>query len=114
GTVGLLALNALFVLMKEYNLDYPSFYTCLYAFLDRDVLHLKHRARFFRMTELFLSSTHLPANLLASFIKRLSRLSVNAPPAAIVMIVPFTYNILKRHPALMAMIHRTDAEDPSN
>lgn len=37
--------------------DYPSFYTRLYAFLDRDVLHLKHRARFFRMTELFLSST---------------------------------------------------------
>lgn len=74
GTVGLLALNALFTLMKEYNLyvvvdfsemgpadahlsDYPSFYTRLYAFLDRDVLHLKHRARFFRLTELFLSST---------------------------------------------------------
>ena len=37
--------------------DYPSFYTRLYGFLDRDVLHLKHRARFFRLTELFLSST---------------------------------------------------------
>lgn len=76
GSVGLLALNALFVLMKDYNLfveffslgpdcflnfclfsDYPSFYTRLYAFLDRDVLHLKHRSRFFRLTELFLSST---------------------------------------------------------
>ncbi|RDB30772.1 hypothetical protein Hypma_005736 [Hypsizygus marmoreus] len=114
GTVGLLALNALFVLMKDYNLDYPSFYTRLYAFLDRDVLHLKHRARFFRMTELFLSSTHLPANLLASFIKRLSRLSLTAPPAAIVMVIPFTYNILKRHPALMTMIHRTDVEDSSD
>lgn len=78
GTVGLLALNALFVLMKEYNLyvisfplpyqtlilcssDYPSFYTRLYTFLDRDVLHLKHRARFFRMTEMFLSSTYVLA-----------------------------------------------------
>ncbi|KAH7913993.1 CBF/Mak21 family-domain-containing protein [Hygrophoropsis aurantiaca] len=112
GTVGLLALNALFTLMKDYNLDYPSFYTRLYAFLDRDVLHLKHRARFFRLTELFLSSTHLPATLLASFIKRLSRLSLNAPPAAIIMIIPFTYNILKRHPALMVMIHRVDDEKP--
>ncbi|TEB04125.1 CBF-domain-containing protein, partial [Coprinellus micaceus] len=106
GSVGLLALNGLFTLMRDYNLDYPSFYTRLYAFLDRDVLHLKHRARFFRMTELFLSSTHLPATLLASFIKRLSRLSLSAPPAAIVMIIPFTYNILKKHPALMVMIHR--------
>lgn len=39
--------------------DYPSFYTRLYAFLDRNLLHLKHRARFFRMTELFLSSTYV-------------------------------------------------------
>ncbi|KAF9269188.1 CBF-domain-containing protein [Marasmius fiardii PR-910] len=103
---GLLALNGLYALMKEYNLDYPSFYTRLYAFLDRDVLHLKHRARFFRMTELFLSSTHLPAALVASFVKRLARLSLNSPPAAAVMILPFTYNMLKRHPALMPMIHR--------
>ena len=57
GSPGLLALNALFVLMKEYNLDYPFFYKRLYAFLDRDVLHLKHRARFFRMAEVFSSST---------------------------------------------------------
>ncbi|KAI9571455.1 CBF/Mak21 family-domain-containing protein [Boletus coccyginus] len=117
GTVGLLALNALFTLIKDYNLEvatyYPSFYTRLYAFLDRDVLHLKHRARFFRLTELFLSSTHLPASLLASFVKRLSRLSLAAPPAAIIMIIPLTYNLLKRHPALMEMIHQTqDVDDP--
>ncbi|KAF8809129.1 CBF-domain-containing protein, partial [Phlegmacium glaucopus] len=111
GSVGLLALNALFVLMRDYNLDYPSFYSRLYAFLDRDVLHLKHRARFFRLTELFLSSTHLPSTLLASFIKRLSRLSLTAPPAAIIMVVPFTYNLLKRHPALMVMIHRAEVDE---
>ncbi|KAF9000921.1 CBF-domain-containing protein [Hymenopellis radicata] len=112
GTVGLLALNALFALMKEYNLDYPSFYTRLYAFLDRDLFHLKHRARFFRMTELFLSSTHIPATLLASFVKRLSRLSLSAPPAGVIILIPFTYNILKRHPALMVMIHRTEDDAP--
>ncbi|KAJ7244754.1 CBF/Mak21 family-domain-containing protein [Mycena haematopus] len=107
GSIGLLALNALFVLMKEYNL-LSSFYTKLYAFLDREVLHSKHRARFFRLTELFLSSTHLPATLLASFIKRLARLSLSAPPAAVIILIPFTYNTLKRHPALMAMIHRPE------
>ncbi|KAF7305082.1 Ribosome biogenesis protein Noc4 [Mycena kentingensis (nom. inval.)] len=110
GTVGLLALNALFMLMKEYNLDYPAFYTKLYAFLDRDVLHSKLRARFFRLTELFLSSTHLPAALVASFVKRLAHLSLSAPPAAIVLVLPFTYNALKRHPALMPMIHRVASD----
>ncbi|KAK2464494.1 hypothetical protein APHAL10511_003473 [Amanita phalloides] len=96
---------------QYYNLDYPQFYTRLYAFLDKDVLHIKHRARFFRMVELFLSSSHLPALILASFVKRLSRLSLSAPPAAIVMVIPFTYNILKRHPVLMTMIHRTTEEE---
>lgn len=59
-------------------------------------------------------SSHLPATLLAGFVKRLARLSLSAPPAAIVMVIPFTYNILKRHPALMTMIHRTDIDDPSS
>lgn len=52
---------------------------------------------------------HLPAALLASFVKRLSRLSLSAPPSSIVMTIPFVYNILKRHPALMCMIHRDGA-----
>ncbi|KAJ3999820.1 ribosome biogenesis protein Noc4 [Lentinula boryana] len=106
GTPGLLALNALFILMKEYNLDYPSFYTRLYAFLDRDLLHLKHRARFFRLAEVFLGSSHLPLTLLASFIKRLSVLSLSAPPSAIVIVIPFVWNLMKKHPGLMGMIHR--------
>jgi hypothetical protein len=59
----------------------------------------------------FWSRSHLPATLLASFVKKLSRLSLNAPPAGIITIVPFTYNILKRHPALMVMIHRLDDSD---
>ena len=30
------------------------------------------------------------------------------------MIIPFTYNILKRHPALMCMIHRLPVEDEND
>jgi U3 small nucleolar RNA-associated protein 19 len=54
---------------------------------------------------------HLPATLLASFVKRLSRLSLTAPPSSIVITIPFVYNILKHHPTLMCMIHR-DGEVP--
>jgi hypothetical protein len=43
--------------------------------------------------------------MIASFLKRLSRLSLAAPPAAIVTIVPFTYNMLKKHPQLVQLIH---------
>ena len=57
--------------------------------------------------------SHLPAALLASFVKRLSRLSISAPPAGIIMVIPFIYNIFKQHPALMYMINRvSDVEEP--
>jgi U3 small nucleolar RNA-associated protein 19 len=106
GATSLLALSGLFYLMQERNLDYPQFYQKLYSLLDDELLHSKHRSRFFRLLNTFLSSTHLPAALVASFIKRLSRLAMNAPPAAIVTTVPWIYNLLKAHPACTFMIHR--------
>ncbi|CDZ97910.1 Predicted nucleolar protein involved in ribosome biogenesis [Phaffia rhodozyma] len=106
GPLGLLALNGLFILMTQYNLEYPDFYAKLYSMLDRSVLHIKYRARFFRLTETFLSSTLLPSSLIASFIKRLARLALTAPPAAVVIVIPFVYNLLKMHPGCMLLIHR--------
>jgi hypothetical protein len=52
------------------------------------------------------SPSHLPATLIASFIKRLARLSLSAPPSAIIMTIPFIYNLLKLHPSCMVLIHR--------
>lgn len=70
GVVALLALDGLFVLMTEHNLDYPDFYPRLYRLLSPQLLHAKHRARFFRLFALFLSSTHLPSYLIAAFVKK--------------------------------------------
>ncbi|MCJ1386626.1 hypothetical protein MMC17_009752 [Xylographa soralifera] len=106
GSAPLLALSGLFHLMQEKNLDYPQFYLKLYSLLDFQVLHYKHRSRFFRLLEVFLASTHLPAILVASFIKRLSRLCLGAPPSAIVVVVPWIYNLLRNHPTCTFMIHR--------
>ncbi|KAI2921727.1 hypothetical protein CBS147320_7675 [Aspergillus niger] len=106
GATSLLALSGLFYLIQEKNLDYPQFYQKLYSLLDADLLHSKHRSRFFRLMNTFLASTHLPAALIASFLKRLSRLSLNAPPTAIVAIVPFMYNLLKEHPTCAFTMHR--------
>ncbi|GAA5885679.1 hypothetical protein JCM6882_007524 [Rhodosporidiobolus microsporus] len=121
GTVGILALNGLFTLMTKHGLEFPDFYTKLYSLLDRSVLHVRYRPRFFRLLDIFMSSSHLPATLIASFIKRLSRLALSASPAAIVTVIPFVYNLLKRHPACMVLIHRSTegddydwAQDPFN
>ncbi|KAL1845276.1 hypothetical protein VTK73DRAFT_753 [Phialemonium thermophilum] len=106
GSISLLALSGVFYLIQERNLDYPSFYTKLYSLLDADILHSKHRSRFFRLLDTFLASSHLPAVLVASFIKRLSRLALNAPPSAIVAIVPWIYNLMRKHPLCTFMMHR--------
>ena len=106
GSTSLMALSGLFYLIQDKNLDYPQFYQKLYSLLDPNILHSKHRSRFFRLLDTFLGSTHLPAALVASFIKRLSRLCLHAPPSAIVVVVPWIYNLLKNHPTCTFMIHR--------
>ncbi|KAK9778434.1 putative CCAAT-binding factor domain-containing protein [Seiridium cardinale] len=106
GSISLLALEGVFYLIQHRNLDYPSFFRKLYSLLDSEILHSKHRSRFLRLLDTFLASTHLPAALVASFLKRLSRLCLNAPPAAIVAIIPWMYNLLKKHPLCTFMIHR--------
>ncbi|GAA5884161.1 hypothetical protein JCM16303_005948 [Sporobolomyces ruberrimus] len=111
GTIAILALNGLFTLMQKHGLEYPDFYNKLYSLLDRSVLHVRYRPRFFRLLDIFLSSSHISAALVASFVKRLARLALSASPAAIVSVVPLVYNLLKRHPSCMVMIHRPLPED---
>ncbi|KAG9245957.1 nucleolar complex protein-like protein [Calycina marina] len=106
GSTSLLALSGVYFLIQEKNLDYPSFFKKLYSLLDRDILSSKHRSRFLRLLDTFLGSTHLPAALVASFLKRLSRLTLNAPPSGIVPIIPWIYNMLKKHPSCTFMVHR--------
>jgi U3 small nucleolar RNA-associated protein 19 len=106
GSTALQTLSGLWYLMRERNLDYPSFYSKLYSLLDDKTLHSRHRSQFLRLMNIFLSSSHLPAVLVASFMKRLSRLALTAPPGGIAFIIPWVYNMVKRHPAVSFMIHR--------
>ncbi|CAK9438342.1 uncharacterized protein LODBEIA_P25660 [Lodderomyces beijingensis] len=116
--IPILALNSLYELIKDYNIEYPDFYTKLYSLLRPELLYTRYRSRFFRLCDLFLTSTHLSANLVASFIKKLARLSLTSSVSGVVIIIPFIYNLLKRHPTCMLMIHNTNRaekyQDPFN
>ncbi|XP_061658094.1 nucleolar complex protein 4 homolog isoform X2 [Syngnathoides biaculeatus] len=111
GAISLLALNGLFVLIHQHNLDYPDFYKKLYNLLDPSIFHVKYRARFFHLANLFLSSSHLPVYLVAAFAKRLARLALTAPPTALLIVLPFIYNLIRRHPSCRVLIHRPSSED---
>ncbi|XP_042297854.1 nucleolar complex protein 4 homolog [Sceloporus undulatus] len=117
GAISLLALNGLFVLILHHNLEYPDFYKKLYSLLDPYVFYVKYRTRFFRLLDLFLSSSYLPAYLVAAFAKRLARLALTAPPDGLLIVIPFICNLLRRHPSCKVLIHRLDSpaemlEDP--
>ncbi|MEQ2269749.1 Nucleolar complex protein 4 [Xenotaenia resolanae] len=111
GAISLLALNGLFVLIHQHNLDYPDFYKKLYNLLEPSVFHVKYRARFFHLANLFLRSSHLPVYLVAAFAKRLARLALSAPPTALLIVLPFIYNLIRRHPSCRVLIHKPTLED---
>ncbi|KAH6942360.1 hypothetical protein HPB50_004177 [Hyalomma asiaticum] len=113
GSYSLLALNGLFLLIHRYHLDYPNFYEKLYALLEPGVFYEKYRARFFFLTDVFLSSSHLPAYLVASFAKRLARMALQAPPYALLYVIPFIGNLLVRHRSLATMINDSSDRDLS-
>ncbi|KAM8829174.1 nucleolar complex protein 4 homolog [Spinachia spinachia] len=113
GAISLLALNGLFVLIHQHNLDYPDFYKKLYNLLEPSVFHVKYRARFFHLADVFLSSSHLPVYLVAAFAKRLARLALTAPPTALLIVLPFIYNLIRRHPSCRVLMHKPSTQDES-
>lgn len=111
GVIGLLALNGLFILISQYNLDYPEFYTKLYNMLDPGIFHVKYKSRFFHLLDMFLSSTHLPAYLVASFVKKLARIALFTPATDQEMLLVFIRNLLIRHPSSRILIHRKNDKE---
>ncbi|XP_054723303.1 nucleolar complex protein 4 homolog B-like isoform X2 [Uloborus diversus] len=63
-------------------------------------------------------NVHLPAYVVASFAKKLSRISLMSRTDTLMKIVPFVCNLLIRHPTLNVLIHRNDPKslscDPFN
>nr|ADD38742.1 Nucleolar complex protein 4 homolog [Lepeophtheirus salmonis] len=114
GSISLLALKGVFTLIQKYNLEYPDFYTKLYALFTPELLFAKYKARFFHLADIFLTSSYLPEYLVASFIKRLSRIALNAPANSLPLVFNFIGNLLLRHKGLIKMIKEDGSpnEDP--
>lgn len=116
GAISLLALQGIFTLIQNHNLEYPNIFSKLYSMFEPEIFHTKFKARLFYLSDMFLSSTHLPENIVAAFAKRLARLSLVAPPEDIHIILMFIGNLILRHPGLKLLIdnpNRTNVpEDP--
>ncbi|XP_049311373.1 nucleolar complex protein 4 homolog A isoform X1 [Bactrocera dorsalis] len=104
GPVSLLALQGIFTLIQKHNITYPNIYEKLYSMFEPEIFHTKFKARLFYLADIFLSSTHLPENLVAAFVKRLARLSLIAPPQDSIIILHFIGNLILRHAGLKRLI----------
>merc|ERR1712168_140230 len=111
GVCSLLALNGLFVLINQYNLDYPEFYTKLYNIVDANVFNTKYKARFFYHVDLFLTSTHLPSYLVCAFVKKLARIALLTPGEDMFMLLKFIKNLLIRHSSARILVHRQSTKE---
>lgn len=60
----------------------------------------------FRRSFCAVACRHLPAYMVAAFIKRLARLALTAPPSGLEIIIPFIYNLLLRHPNCRVLVHK--------
>lgn len=81
---------------------------------EPEIFHTKFKARLFYLADIFLSSTHLPENLVAAFIKRLARLSLIAPPQDAVIILYFIGNLILRHTGLKSLICAKQPQEGKN
>src|SRR5699024_4741444 len=94
GIISLLSLSPLYTLLHKCNLEYPHFYRHLCRLLEPAITSVKYRARFLFWSDLFLTSTHISAQVVASFAKRLARIATTSPPDTILILLPFIGNLL--------------------
>jgi U3 small nucleolar RNA-associated protein 19 len=50
----------------------------------------------------------MPVTMIAAFAKRMSRLSLTAPPSGCLFISAVVFNLIRRHPTLLPLIHQTN------
>ncbi|GIY61255.1 nucleolar complex protein 4 homolog B [Caerostris darwini] len=116
GILSLLSLSSLFFLIDKYNVEYPDFFQKFYSLTNAEIINGKYSARYFYLCDLFLSSTHVPAYLIAAFAKKLSRIALKSKTDNILRIIVLVINFIIRHKSLTIMIHQeipTDiSEDP--
>ena len=112
GLTSTLALSSLFILMRLHQLEYPTFYERLYNCLEPSIFFAKHRARFFRLLTLCLSTGNIPSYVTAAFVKKMNRLALAAPPSGSLYVVALTKKLLQKNSELMPLIRKSASSGP--
>lgn len=100
------------LLLKCYPIRNPdhesTVFDEVYCLVNESLLKRSYKFRIFYFLNTFLSSTKVPAYVIAAYIKRLSRLTLEAKPRSLVAILRIVRNLLIRHPILITLRNRVD------
>lgn len=80
----------------------------VYMLINEPLLTRSYKFRVFYFLNTFLSSTKVPAHVIAAYIKRLSRLTLEAKSRSLVAILRIISNLFTRHPTLLVLRDRVD------
>lgn len=80
----------------------------VYCIISETLLLKSYRFRVFLFLNTFLSSSKVPAYVIAAYLKRLSRITLNAKPRSLVAILEIIENIYTSHPVLHVLRDRVD------
>jgi len=105
--LAVLALGSLFHLVMYHNVQVDDFFKNLYNMLHPKLFQELYMQRFFNLLDKTLQSQHVPESVMASFVKKLARLSLVAPPNGCLLCCKMVINLTKRH-HLQYLIHRED------
>ena len=112
GSLAVLALNGLFILSTQYNLESKLYYTKLYTLLKHRLAEGKPlKPGFLKLVELSVSSHLLPSSLVASFIRLFMKESLRTSTSQVTWNIAFALKCLKTHPALVKMVNNQNISD---
>lgn len=109
GVVAILALESLFQLILNHNLDYPNFFLSLYQLCTVAIFNAKYHGKFLNLLHQSLRSVNLPVYLVAAFIKRLSGIALQCSAPVVQFCIMQIQWLLRHHQQALAMVH-----NPSN
>ncbi|RTG85851.1 U3 small nucleolar RNA-associated protein 19 [Schistosoma bovis] len=97
--------HAVLGLIQKGDFNYPRLYIRLYRLLDETLFECPDVEPFLIDLDVYLSSIHLATTVVASFIKRLSQLSLFSPITITPAILLIIFNGLQNHPHCRVLIN---------
>jgi hypothetical protein len=109
---GIFALKGIAKLMFEKNFSYPNFYESLYTKFPAIVTFPSFEAiEFLADFDMYMSSSHVPAYIIAAFAKRVSRTCLVAHAELLELLLQTLRNMFINHQVVKQMLHREDIEN---